>query len=134
MKALIEMAMALPAERRLVILGQAGDRDDESIRDLARIAMRMKPDRVVIKEMLQHLRGRAAGDVPKILTEELARLGAAKDRVLYAPSELDAVRESLRWSRPGDLLLLLLHAEREAVLALLSRLQAGGWLPTQPVA
>lgn len=134
MEALVEMALALPAQRRLVILGQAGDRDDESIRDLARIAMRMKPDHVIVKEMPQHLRGRGAGEVPKILTQELEKLGAPKASVTQAPSELDAVRESLRWSRPGDLMLLLLHAQRNEALTLLSMLQSSGWLPSQPIA
>jgi cyanophycin synthetase len=133
MEALVEMAIALPARRRLVILGQAGDRDDASIRDLARIAMRMKPDRVVIKEMLQHLRGRSAGAVPKILADELESLGAAKGSVIHASCELDAVRESLRWSQPGDLLLLLLHAQREEALTLLDSLKSRGWNPSDPI-
>src|SRR5262249_13047116 len=50
MAALAEMGGAMPARRRLVLLGQAGDRTDEDIRGLARAAWTLHPDRVVIKE------------------------------------------------------------------------------------
>src|SRR5439155_5946126 len=51
MAALAHMVTALPAERRLVLIGQAGDRSDEAIRELARAALALRPDRVVLKEM-----------------------------------------------------------------------------------
>ena len=40
LEAILEMAVALPAERRLVLIGQAGDRTDTSIRELAEIVWR----------------------------------------------------------------------------------------------
>jgi cyanophycin synthetase len=133
MEALFDMVARLPARRRLVILGQAGDRDDESIRELARIAWRVRPDRVVIKEMQEHLRGRRAGEVTTLLADELVRLGAPASAIVRVPSELDAVRESLSWAEPGDLLLLLLHAQRDAALSLLARLQERSWTPGRPL-
>ena len=54
-----------PSRRRLVLLGQAGDRDDASIRELARAALALRPDRVVLKEMDAYLRGRALGEIPR---------------------------------------------------------------------
>jgi len=36
LSALIDFASSLPATRRLLLLGQAGDRDDQAIRELAR--------------------------------------------------------------------------------------------------
>jgi UDP-N-acetylmuramyl tripeptide synthase len=49
LRALMDMAAALPALRRLVLIGQAGDRDDASIRELARAAWAGRPDRVIVK-------------------------------------------------------------------------------------
>ncbi|HKT60419.1 MAG TPA: Mur ligase family protein, partial [Gemmatimonadales bacterium] len=49
--ALAEMVAAMPARRRLVLLGQAGDRSDGSIRELARAALALRPDHIVLKEM-----------------------------------------------------------------------------------
>jgi len=117
LKALLDIARSLPAERRLMILGQAGDRSDGAIRDLVRVAWTFHPDRVVVKEMEELLRGRNAGEVPAVLVDELLKLGAAPESVTRTGSELEAVQEALAWARPGDLLVLLVHAQRDEVLA-----------------
>ena len=129
LEALLEMAAALPAERRLVVVGQAGDRDDEAIRDLPRTVWKYRPDRVVVKELLQHLRGRKPGEVPAIIEDELRRLGAPEPAIDRAETEMAAVRQALEWARPGDLLLLISHEERRAVLELVRRLRDRGWRP-----
>jgi len=128
-RALLSMAAALPAERRLVVLGQAGDRTDDAIRELARIVWRARPDRIVLKEMAEDLRGREPGEVPALFEGEFRRLGVPSGTVTRAASEIEAVREALRWAKPGDLLLLLSHIERGAVLDLVERLLREGWRP-----
>ncbi len=129
MTALVQTFGALPAQRRLLILGQAGDRSDDAIRALVGIAWRARPDRVIVKEQVQDLRGRALGEVPAVIEAELARLGAPAESVSRAPSELDAVRDALAWARPGDLLGLFLHSQRDECLALLESLRTRGWKP-----
>ena len=119
--ALLELAATLPAERRLILLGHAGDRTDEAIRDVARTAWTFRPDRVIVKELPSMLRGRAPGEVPAVFLDELRRLGAPEEMLSEAPDEPAAVRQALAWARPGDLLLLLVHTDREAVLELLGR-------------
>ena len=114
--ALLDIARSLPAERRLILIGQAGDRDDEAIRDLARAAWAFQPDHAVVKELPEMLRGRRPGEVPALLADELLRLGAPKASVTRADSELKGVEQALAWARPGDLLVLLVHTQREAVL------------------
>jgi UDP-N-acetylmuramyl tripeptide synthase len=131
--AVLGIAANLTARRRLILLGQAGDRDDASIRDLARAAWRLSPDRVVIKELPEMLRGRRLGEVPAILEEEIRKLGAGDDMIGRATTEIEAVREALAWARKGDLLLLLVHTQRDEVLALLDRLREGKWETGQPV-
>jgi UDP-N-acetylmuramyl tripeptide synthase len=125
--AVLGIAANLPARRRLLLLGQAGDRDDASIRDLARAAWRLSPDRVVVKELPEMLRGRDPGEVPALLEDELRRLGAGDDTIGRATTEMEGVRQALAWARKGDLLLLLVHTQRDEVLALLDRLREGGW-------
>ena len=73
------------------------------------------------------LRGRELGDVPAILEDELRRLGAGDDVIARAANELDAVEQALAWARRGDLPVLLVHTQREEVLALLEKLREGGW-------
>lgn len=127
--ALFEMAARLPSNRMLVLLGQAGDREESSIRQLARTVWGARPDRIIIKEMREHLRGREVGEVPRILRRELQALGAGEDTVDFGDTELEAVKKALAWARPKDLLLLLCHAERDAVIELLTRLENEGWTP-----
>ncbi len=128
-RALLEMARALPATRRLVLVGQAGDRDDAAIRELPRIVWQAEPDRVILKELVKNLRGRAPGEVTALMADELRRLGAPDSAVEHAASELDAVDQALRWAREGDLLLLIAHEERPAILARLAQLERTGWRP-----
>jgi cyanophycin synthetase len=133
MQALAAATDGIPARRRLVLLGQAGDRSDAAIRDLARSAMALRPDRVVAKEMDRYLRGRAPGEVPGLLAEEFRRLGLGPDQVSCGGVEVQATREALEWGRPGDLLILALHQDREAVVALLDRLRETGWVAGSPL-
>ena len=131
--ALIEAIKQLPAKRRLILLGQAGDRRDDDIRSLVQIVWDAKPDRIIVKEMEKALRGRAAGEVPALIARELATLGAAPDTVSQAGSEVEATRQALDWAEPGDFLILLLHTERKAALSLLQELQERNWQPGQPL-
>jgi cyanophycin synthetase len=124
--ALLELAATLPAKRRLLLLGQAGDRDDQAIRDLARTAWRLRPDRMILKELPTMLRGRGLREVPAILEDELLKLGARREDLAHAATELEAVQQALDWARPGDLLLLLVHTAREEAMAMLRRRGASG--------
>jgi UDP-N-acetylmuramyl tripeptide synthase len=127
MAALAEMVAAMPARRRLVLIGQAGDRSDEAIRELARGALALRPDRVVLKEMERYLRGRRPGEIPKLMADELMRLGVPADAVSCPGTEVAAVRDALAWARPGDVLVLTVHQDRGRVMALLEGLRALGW-------
>lgn len=125
--ALFEAAAALPAERRLVLLGQSGDRERASTRGMARACVAAGFDHVVIKELTEHLRGRALGELPAEVEAELRAAGLPESRFEHAPNELEAVEAALRWAQPGDLLLLLAHDARDAVLARIAALDAAGW-------
>ncbi|MEN8149310.1 MAG: Mur ligase family protein [Planctomycetota bacterium] len=132
-RALFATAAAIPAKRRLVVLGQAGDRPDDAIRELARVAWSAGLDRVVVKEMGTLLRGRERGEVPALIEAELEALDLPAGAVSRAEDEVDAVRQALAWATEGDLLFLLTHEDRPGVLALLSRLHRDGWRPGDPI-
>jgi len=127
MAALAATLDAQPSERRLVMIGQAGDRDDTAIRELARAALALRPDRVVLKEMDAYLRGRALGEVPALMADELRRAGLPEGAISAPGNEIPAVREALGWARPGDLLVLALHQDRRRVQELLETLRSRGW-------
>ncbi len=109
--------------RLALLLGAAGNRQDADIAALARVAAQFRPDLVVVKENEHHLRGRAPGEVPRLLEAELRRCGLA-DAALppAAPGEVEGARRALAWARPGDVIALTVHAAsaRSEVIALLA--------------
>jgi cyanophycin synthetase len=127
MAALAATLEAVPSKRRLVTIGQAGDRDDGAIRELARAALALRPDRVVAKEMDAYLRGRARGEVPALMADEWRRAGVPEDAISTPGGEVAAAREALEWAREGDLLVLTLHQDRGKVEELLRELRERGW-------
>jgi cyanophycin synthetase len=133
MAALVGVARTLPANRRLMLVGQAGDRNDEAIRALARAAWELQPDHIVVKDMEAYLRGRKPGEVPAILANEFSRLGLPQEALSRAGPEISGVRRGLEWARPGDLLVLAVHEDRRAVLDLFDRLSNAGWKAGNPL-
>jgi UDP-N-acetylmuramyl tripeptide synthase len=122
------------AARLGLVLGNAGDRDDDQLRALARAAWSVTPfDRVIVKEMVSLLRGRPEGELPALLADELRQCGAPDDRLSISPSEFDAVQALLGWARSGDVLVLPTHAERGRVTGYLERLRAAGWRAGDPL-
>ena len=123
--ALGEMVEALGGDRRLVVLGQAGDRGDDALRELARAAWRLRPARVVLKELATLYRGRAPGSVRAVLAEELRRLGIADQELTSVETEPEALDAALAWARPGDLIVMLTHEDRPAIMEKLEAMQGG---------
>jgi len=115
MRALFALGNNLDAKRRLVLIGQAGDRSDQAIGELADAAWALRPDRIIIKEMGRYARGRAKGEVPGLLRNRFLQLGAAADILGYQEQEMAGVREAVAWSRSGDVLMLLIHEDVEGV-------------------
>jgi UDP-N-acetylmuramyl tripeptide synthase len=122
LRGFLSVADQLRGRGRLgLLLGHAGNRKDEDIAELARVAAEFKPDLIVIKEDEAHLRGREPGEIPRIIREELLRLGLNPAALPLRDNELDAARYALDWSKAGDVLALPVHspAARAAVVAML---------------
>ena len=98
-----------------LLLGQAGNRKDEDIRELAGVAAQFNPELVVVKEDEAHLRGRSAAEVPRIIREELLRLGLPAQALPLKSNELEAARFALDWAKPGDVLALPIHSSEARV-------------------
>ena len=133
LEAVAHMMASMPARRRGVVIGQAGDRDDDAIRALAHAAWSIQPEHVFIKEMEVYRRGREPGAVSSVIESELLRSGARAPMLSRWPSELAAVRAALAWAREGDLLLLTTHAQRDEVIALLTQITESGWEAGRPL-
>jgi UDP-N-acetylmuramyl tripeptide synthase len=123
--ALREAVDAFPSRRRLVVVGQAGDRGDEAIRELARAAWRLSPDRIVLKELPTLYRGREPGSVRAVLAGEFRRLGLPSEELVEVNTELEALESALEWAEPGDLVVMLTHEDRPAVIEKLETMRRG---------
>ncbi len=129
MRALCATAAAMPANRRLLLLGQAGNRDDTQLRALAAAAWNATHfDRVIIKDMPDMLRGRVPAEVPALLRDGLLEAGALPEVLRDATSEFEGVVAALRWAQTGDVLVLGIHADRARVLALMHDLGKAAWI------
>jgi len=107
MQALFAMASALPAKRRVLCFGQAGDRTDKQIRELARSAWSMGIELAFVSELEHYRRGRMAGEVFAIIRDELLKCGARDDQIRYFEEEAAAFDAALDWARDGDLVVIL---------------------------
>ncbi|MDH3304267.1 MAG: Mur ligase family protein [Gammaproteobacteria bacterium] len=107
MSALFDMASVIPATRRVLCFGQAGDRTDELIRELARDAWAIGLDHVVVSELAPYHRGREHGEVYGIIRDELLRLGARPSQIAHFETEMESFMYAVDRVGPGDLIIML---------------------------
>jgi len=123
LEALLGVAAGLKGARGRVgmLLGHAGNREDADLERIAAVVAKHRPDLVVVKELEGYLRGRAPGEVPRIIRAALLSHGLPDAAAPMCTSELEAARFALDWARPGDVLLLLVHSleTRSAVVDML---------------
>jgi cyanophycin synthetase len=114
------------------IIGTAGDRPDDTLRGIGKIAAK-RAQRVAIKETLKYLRGRAAGAVVGELLAGVKAGGIGAGDVPIYPSETAALKAELNGAaanghgRGADaprVIVLMCHEEREEVFDLLKSLGA----------
>ena len=101
---LMELALALPAARRIGVIAMPGDRRDEDIRAVGRLCARL--DRVIVKED-NDLRGREPGEIAALVVEGLEQGGLDRSRIEIVAEEMEAVRRALWQLADGDLAVIL---------------------------
>jgi cyanophycin synthetase len=94
--------------RRLCVLSAPGDRRDQDIAEIGRIAAG-RFDRYICRRDDQ-LRGRKPDEVSQLLRDSLLANGVPAEQILVIPEEPAAVDTALREARSGDLLLIFADA------------------------
>jgi cyanophycin synthetase len=95
------------ANLRVAVVATPGDRRNEDMRELGRVAARYF-DEIIIRED-RNLRGRKAGETAGHILEgvrDAVGAGARVGNVEIVLDEMDATRRALDRSRPGDLVVL----------------------------
>jgi cyanophycin synthetase len=115
------------------IIGTAGDRPDDTLRGIGKIAAE-RSQRVAIKQTLKYLRGRTAQSVVGELMVGVVAGGFAAEDVPIYDSETEALQAELNGaagagahggrSNAPRVIVLMCHEDRDGVFALLQRLGA----------
>ena len=116
--ALADMVSHMQAERRVLLMGQAGDRSDTDIRDLTVAGCGMSPDHLLICEMPGYERGREIGETAALINRAALETGIESDAISLYDSPSAAVEHALREAGPGDLMIFLALTQRQEVLDL----------------
>ncbi|HEX5964186.1 MAG TPA: Mur ligase family protein, partial [Gemmatimonadales bacterium] len=94
--------------RRLCVLAVPGDRRDQDIFEIGRIAAGHFERYICRRD--DQLRGRRPDEVPELLREALLAHGVSDDQIVLIPNEEAAIDAALREAEAGDLLLIFADA------------------------
>jgi len=125
MQALADAIRQVPAERVILLMGQAGDRLDKDIADLVRAACSVRPSQLLVAELPGYERGRASGEVPELIRKEAIQSGIPDNAIELFSAPREATSEALDRAKPGDLLVLLALTQRAEALALVHEFLEG---------
>lgn len=119
LEALLEIMNGVrrPGARLLLALGAVGDRQDDLLEKLGEIGAR-DSDVMVIAHKGRYLRGRDLEELDALLRVGAARVGVTG--LESYPTEVSGLAALVERARPGDVVALMCHAEREAVYAWLA--------------
>lgn len=120
MRALANTVLALGQQRVILMMGQAGDRSDDAIRELTRAALGMRPDFLLINELPGYERGRDITEPPAAIRAEALACGMKPEQLQMMPNPLESARQALSMARDGDVLVLLVHIQRQEILQLVN--------------
>ena len=90
--------------RRIIVLAAPGDRRDEDIQEIAKIAANRFDHYICRRDDV--LRGRDGDEVPRILSATLRDEGVSPEQISIVPEEDKALDAALRMAMPGDQLLV----------------------------
>lgn len=94
-----------PEGRRIVVLAAPGDRRDEDINEIAKVAAPHFDHFICRRD--DSLRGRDGDEVPNMLKKTLRAAGVEENRIEIIEDEQAATAHGLAIAQPGDLLLVL---------------------------
>jgi len=121
-RGLMDFVLRMDARRRIGVVTMPGDRRDEDLRELGELVAGL--DYVVVKEHEHYRRGRAPGEVSRLIGEGLERGGLGAERRESVFAEGAAVDRAVELMQPGDLAVILAD-DVTAVLAQLRPLVNG---------
>jgi cyanophycin synthetase len=103
--AMIKLVQQLePTGQRICVLAAPGDRRDEDVREIARLAAGNFDHYICRRD--DSLRGRSSDEIPMLLRQSLKDNGVDESRIQVIPEEEAAVDAGLKMAKQDDLLLI----------------------------
>jgi cyanophycin synthetase len=119
--AMSDIVRGLKRDRRpIVCFGMPGDRSDEDLRTIAAALTSLDPRQVILRELPDYARGRDPAEVPRLLEQGLRAVSDVP--IAHASGEVGSLELALALAEPGDLVVVLVHTERDEVDAWLASL------------
>jgi cyanophycin synthetase len=94
--------------RRIVVLAAPGDRRDEDVRSIAKVAGAAFDYLILRRD--DNTRGRGPEEVPRMMAEALLESGVGEDRWRIIPDEQQAIDAALGMAKRGDLVVIFADA------------------------
>ncbi|WP_188482605.1 Mur ligase family protein [Marivita lacus] len=117
--AISDALSSIPSNRRFIMLSQPGDHSDQDIADVTHAALQFRPDIIVAAEIEDYLRGRDLGETTSLIKASAIAGNTDPESILSADSAASGAKMILDLLQPGDLALLLVLSDRQAVFDLL---------------
>ncbi|MBA2468000.1 MAG: Mur ligase [Chloroflexia bacterium] len=105
--------LAASGGRLIAVIGSAGDRPDDGLTELGRLAGE-RADVVIAKDTVKYLRGRASGDILRLMLDGAAQ--ANHDNVLTDPNEFVAFERSMALAAAGDAVVIMCIEDIDRIL------------------
>jgi cyanophycin synthetase len=103
MRGMMEFVRHVEATRRSAVIAGPGDRRDDDLRTLGRLAAGM--DHIIIKED-SDTRGRVRGTIAELIHAGVAETGKSPESIEIVLDEMDAVRHAVERMTDGELLVI----------------------------
>ncbi len=122
---LLEFVFGLDANRRIGILTAPGDRRDEDLIAVGRLAARL--DHVIVRDD-KYRRGRPPGEISRIIAEGLREGGLSEEHIDIVHDEKEALAHGIEYMKDNDLIFILAD-DVPAVLEQVRQLSTGAAAP-----
>jgi UDP-N-acetylmuramyl tripeptide synthase len=119
MQAMADTLNALPANKKWLMLGHAGDRSDAEITDLTQCIMQINPDYLMITENVEYLRGRVLEEIPALISNAAIKAGMSPAQIQYCDTPSNGAQAIVNGIGTDDLVFLMVLSERGEVVNIL---------------
>lgn len=121
MQAVVDMTSSMPAKKKIVMFGHAGDRTDSEMQDLTNAVAKLDADVYITSEVSKYLRGREPKEVTDLSKKFLLEKGISREKIMYADSPVSGAKLAMELADGDAVVLLFTLSEREEVHELLSQ-------------